>query len=221
MWALLPVKAPLQSKTRLTSVLLDQECAALSWAMLKDMLAALNGAKVIDTITLLTKDPDVINYSLQHGLKIVKEESGAGLNASIDSATAELADAGIDELLILPVDLPTVRASDIDELCRRHRGTLTVCPAIRDGGTNALVSAPPNAVASQFGPDGARRFLKTARRKGISAKRMNLRAFERDIDHPDDLVWLLEQQGTNYTSAYLAEIGITDRLRNPTKGAIA
>ena len=221
MWALLPVKAPLQSKTRLTSVLLDQECAALSWAMLKDMLAALNGAEVIDTITLLTKDPDVISYSLQHGLKIVKEESGAGLNASIDSATAELTGAGINELLILPVDLPTVRASDIDKLCRRHRGNLTVCPAIRDGGTNALVSAPPNAVAAQFGPDSARRFLKTARRNGISAKRMTLRAFERDIDHPDDLVWLLEQQGTNHTSAYLAEIDIADRLLNPPKGAVA
>ena len=221
MWTLLPVKTPSQSKTRLTSVLLDQECAALSWVMLKDMLAALDAAEEVDTIALLTEDPGVINYGLQHGFQIVKEKSGAGLNASIDTATAELTDAGVDELLILPVDLPTVRASNIDELCRRHRGTLTVCPAIRDGGTNALVSAPPNAVAAQFGPDSARRFLKTARRNGISAKRMTLRAFERDIDHPDDLVWLLEQHGTNHTSAYLAEIGIADRLRNPAKGAIA
>ncbi len=221
MWALLPVKAPSQALTRLASVLLDQECAALSWAMLKDMLAALNAAEEIDTIALLTEDPELIDYGLHHGYQVIQEESGAGLNASIDSATAKLTDAGVDELVILPVDLPTVRASEIDELCRGHRGALTVCPAVRDGGTNALVATPPNAVAAKFGPDSARRFLVAARKNGLSATRTDLQAFERDIDRPDDLEWLLEQQGAKHTSVYLAESGIADRLRHPKKGAIA
>ena len=169
MWALLPVKSPSQAKTRLTSVLLDQECAALSWAMLKDMLEALDAAEEIDTIVLLTEDAELIDYGLHHGYQVIQEQSGAGLNASIDSATARLTDAGVNELVILPVDLPTVRASEIDELCRGHRGALTVCPAVRDGGTNALVATPPNAVAAQFGPDSARRFLMTARKNGLSA----------------------------------------------------
>jgi 2-phospho-L-lactate guanylyltransferase len=189
--------------------------------MLKDMLVALNAAEEVDTIALLTKDPELINYGLQHGYEVIQEESGAGLNASIDAATAKLTDAGIAELVILPVDLPTVRASDIDRLCRGHRGALTVCPAVRDGGTNALVATPPNAVAAQFGPDSARRFLITARKNGLSATRTDLQAFERDIDRPDDLQWLLEQKGTKHTSVYLAESGIADRLRHPKKGAIA
>jgi len=221
MWALLPVKSPSQAKTRLTSVLLDQECAALSWAMLKDMLEALDAAEEIDTIVLLTEDAELIDYGLHHGYQIIQEQSGAGLNASIDSATARLTDAGVNELVILPVDLPTVRASEIDELCRGHRGALTVCPAVHDGGTNALVATPPNAVAAQFGPDSARRFLMTARKDGLSATRTDVQAFERDIDRPDDLEWLLEQKGTKHTSAYLAESGIADRLRHPKKGAIA
>lgn len=221
MWALLPVKSPSQAKTRLASVLLERECAALSWAMLKDMLAALDAADEIETIALLTEDPELIDYGRQHGYQVIHEESGAGLNASIDAATAKLADAGVDKLVILPVDLPTVRASEIDELCRRHRGDLTLCPAIRDGGTNALVASPPNAVAAQFGPDSARKFLMAARKNGLSATRAALQAFERDIDRPDDLEWLLEQKPTKHTSIYLAESGIADRLRHPKKGAIA
>jgi 2-phospho-L-lactate guanylyltransferase len=189
--------------------------------MLKDMLEALDAAEEIDTIVLLTEDAELIDYGLHHGYQIIQEQSGAGLNASIDSATARLTDAGVNELVILPVDLPTVRASEIDELCRGHRGALTVCPAVHDGGTNALVATPPNAVAAQFGPDSARRFLMTARKNGLSATRTDVQAFERDIDRPDDLEWLLEQKGTKHTSAYLAESGIADRLRHPKKGAIA
>ncbi|MEE9135920.1 MAG: 2-phospho-L-lactate guanylyltransferase [Gammaproteobacteria bacterium] len=221
MWALLPVKSPSQSKTRLTSVLLDQECAALSWAMLQDMMSALDAAEEVGTIALLTQDEEVIDFGSQRGYQIITEVPGAGLNASIDTATTELAEAGVDRLLILPVDLPTIRSSEIDELCRGHRGGLSVCPAIRDGGTNALVATPPNAVAAQFGPDSARQFLKTARENGISATRVELRAFERDIDRPDDLDWLLQQRMTNQTSNYLTESGIADRLQNPTQGAIA
>ncbi len=47
-WALIPVKSPEHSKTRLASVLQPQECANLSRAMFMDVLAAMQVTEEIE-----------------------------------------------------------------------------------------------------------------------------------------------------------------------------
>lgn len=215
-WALLPVKTPERAKTRLASVLRPQECAELSRAMLLDVLAAMQSSSRITHVAVLTSDPEVAALAEQLGLAVIPDEADQSLCESMNSAARYIAAQGAATLLIIPGDIPTVTADDIDQLierhCEAHESGLSVCPAIRDGGTNALVCSPPDALPFQFGNDSARRHIDLAHERGLGAERTPMQPFFRDIDTPEDLVWLSDQHNGTHTVSYLRESGIFARL---------
>jgi 2-phospho-L-lactate guanylyltransferase (CobY/MobA/RfbA family) len=137
---------------------------------------------------------------------------------SLDAAAKHLAQQGVSTVLIIPADVPTVKAADIDQLIERHRGGLSISPAIRDGGTNALVCSPPDAIDFCYGKNSAHRHLQKAQDANISCTRLPAPAFFRDIDLTDDLVWLNNQSHGAHTLAYLRESGINARLQPATLG---
>jgi len=98
---------------------------------------------------------------------------------------------------------------------------LSICPAIRDGGTNALVCSPPDAMPFQFGSDSARKHLEEAAVRGMPNARLRMHAFFRDIDTPDDLVWLAGQKNGINTVRFLQQSGIAARLGPDHLGASA
>jgi 2-phospho-L-lactate guanylyltransferase len=218
-WALLPVKSPGQAKTRLASLLQPQECASLSRAMLTDVLTALNESEHIDKIAVLTNDKDIMALANRLGYSVIEDPSDSALCDSLNSAAQHIAARGAKTLLIVPADMPTISAHDIDELLDRHTSGLSVCPAIRDGGTNALVCSPPNAMRFQFGPDSARRHIDEAARCNVPHARLAMHAYFRDIDTPDDLAWLANQAGAPHTLRFLREAGIIARLGPGVIGA--
>jgi 2-phospho-L-lactate guanylyltransferase len=220
-WALLPVKALQLAKTRLTSVLQPQECASLSRAMFLDVLAALEEAKHIDRIAVLTNDKDIAALATRLGHLVIADPSDSALCDSLNSAAQQIAALGAKTLLVIPADVPTISAHDIDELLERHTGGLSICPAIRDGGTNALVCSPPDALAFQFGPDSARRHIDEAARHNMPHARIPMHAYFRDIDTPDDLAWLASQPAAQNTLRFLREAGICARLGPGHAGASA
>ncbi len=219
--ALIPVKSPERSKSRLTPVLERNECAHLCLAMLSDVLEALAAAKTIDAIAVLTADPGVSERVLAAGHRVIADES-EDLCSGLDSAAADISAAGFDTLLVVPADMPTLVAADIDALIEKHQGGLSISPAIRDGGTNALVCSPPDAVSFCFGKDSARKHLQKAERAGIHALRVPVTAFFRDVDLPDDLLWLNNELNNrrcgHHTREFLNASGITARLRPGATG---
>jgi FO synthase len=132
---------------------------------------------------------------------------------ALGEAAAGLAAQGVRQLLVLPADLPTLTASDVRRLIEGHHGGLSLCPAARDGGTNALLLSPPTAIPFLYGPDSANGIWQAARTVGIAARHTELAGFARDIDTPDDVYWLLEQRIACATLAWLSSSGIRDRLR--------
>lgn len=210
-WALVPAKSPERSKTRLQSVLQPDERAGLSEAMLRDVLAALDAAQNIAGVAILT-DSDAIAATAQRDGYAVVRDCSSNFCTALDSAAAELAKRGAAGVLVMPADMPTIRAGDIDALIRRHDGGVSLCPAIRDGGTNALLCTPPTAVPFCFGNDSAHKHLEAASAGGIEHARLALPAFFRDIDLPDDLVWLNSQHGAPHTLDFLRQSGISARL---------
>jgi coenzyme F420-0:L-glutamate ligase/coenzyme F420-1:gamma-L-glutamate ligase len=62
-----------------------------------------------------------------------------------------------------------------------------VIAAARDGGTNALLLSPPDAIAFRFGPGSAARHEAAARASGKSVERLLLPHLSRDLDRPEDL----------------------------------
>lgn len=192
-WALVPVKSPAAAKTRLAPWLTPTERTALATRMAHDVLAALRAARSLAGIAVLAADAD--GAALAHGTpcRVLEDERPGDLCASLGAAAARLAADGARTLVIVPADLPTLAGSDVDALLAAHRGGVSVAVAARDGGTNALVLTPPEAITPLFGPDSAARHLAAARERGLTATRLELPAFARDIDTFDDLRWLRER----------------------------
>lgn len=211
-WALIPVKAPDRSKTRLGPLLQPTECAQLSVAMLTDVMRALENAKSIDEIALVTDDQSIAALALQAGHRVIDDESD-DLCVGLNRAAKIVAGLGAKTIIILPGDIPTITAANIDTLVARHTGGLSICPAIRDGGTNALLCTPPAAVPFCYGKNSADRHLAAARKKGVSTSRLPVSAFFRDIDLPDDLIWLSNQTSADNTLSFLRRSGINARLK--------
>ena len=220
-WALVPVKQLAKSKTRLLSVLQPDECALLSRAMFMDVLNAVNDVENIEQIAVLTNDDEVAGLAEQLGHTVIHDNSDGELCAGLNSAVREIADQGATSVLVIPGDLPTITAADITKLLDRHHDGLSLCPAIRDGGTNAIVCSPPDAMPFQFGKDSARRHLETAEKSGLHAERLPMHAFFRDIDIPDDLIWLCGQETESNTVRFLRQSGIFARLGPGQTGATA
>jgi 2-phospho-L-lactate guanylyltransferase len=211
-WALIPVKLLERSKTRLASVLQPQECAKLSRAMFMDVLDAMEKARHIDRIAVLTNDVEAAKLATQLGHLVIPDPSENELCAGLNAAALQIAALGADTVLVMPGDLPTVTADDIDNLLSKHQGGVSICPAIRDGGTNALICSPPDAMPFQFGCDSARKHLEEATERGMPHARLPMHAFFRDIDTPDDLAWLARQDSSGNTVRFLHRSGIAARL---------
>lgn len=216
--ALVPVKSFADAKSRLEGPLTRAECARLSEEMVKDVLRALTACQGIGSIAILSDEPRLATLAEAATARLLPERPGAGFVTALAEAAGELAAGGARTLLVIPGDLPTLSATDIQAAIDGHRGGITVCPAL-DGGSNALLLTPPDAIPFLYGPDSAARHLAAAGERGLTATRLELPAFARDIDTPDDVRWLLGQRIASATVAWLRAGGIAERLKAAAREA--
>jgi 2-phospho-L-lactate/phosphoenolpyruvate guanylyltransferase len=212
-FALVPLKAFALAKTRLDGVLTRGECAQLAEHMARDVLRALKATPEIAGLGILGNGPGLCELAAEAGARHLPEPEGGDYRSALAAAATELTQHGTGRLLVLPGDLPTLSSAAVRALLASHREGVTVCTAARDGGTNALVLTPPDAIPFLFGPDSARRHLEAATAAGIPGRAASLPAFTRDIDTPDDLQWLLGQRIACATLAWLKASGIAARLK--------
>jgi 2-phospho-L-lactate guanylyltransferase len=219
-WALVPLKPLADAKTRLAPALSRAECAEVSLHMAEDVVAALTGAGLFAGVSLLTADPIFSALGRRFGCRILEETPGRDWCQSLALAAADLAATGVGTLLVVPGDLPQLTAPVVSALMSRAGAGVTLCPAERDGGTNAIVLRPPDAIPLLFGHDSARRHLEAAERLGIHASRVVVDAIGRDIDTPADLQWLCGTAPGGRTHAYLERSGIAARLTDTAAAAV-
>jgi len=220
-WALVPIKAFGKAKTRLRPALDADQCAALARHMATDVVKALQGVSKLQGITLLGETPVMAEFARDLNCDFLAEVPQADLSANLDIAAHNLKLAGVDILLVLPSDLPTLRAADIDQLLDNHTLGLSVCPAARDGGTNAIVMSPPGAIKFCFGQQSARHHLEAANAAEMKTERLSSDAFSRDIDTPDDLTWFCRRSSTGCAIDYLNQTGICETLIRTNTAALA
>lgn len=221
MHALVPVKTFSTAKQRLGDELRPEECAALARYMLDDVLNALEASPHVDTITLVGDDDETALLAQERRCRFMQEAPGAGLSRALDAAAGILAADGERSVLIVPADIPALSAADLDALAVKSNAALSLCPAARDGGTNALICSPPDVISFRFGPDSARKHLQAAREAGVSFLIIQADNIAHDIDTPDDLRWLLQHAPHTCTADWLRRSGIAARLDNPRLGATA
>jgi 2-phospho-L-lactate guanylyltransferase len=211
-WALIPVKDFGAAKSRLRAVLSADECSGLALNMARDVVAAIKGSGAVDGISLLGSGHEVEKLAREQGCDCMEEFYDVDLSCNLGLAARQLRADGVGTLVVVPSDLPTLQAQDIEQLIAGSDSDLGLCTAGRDGGTNALVLSPPDAIEFQFGTHSARRHIASGVSAGLSTTAINHPAFRVDIDTPDDLNWLCKQAISGHTADFLDHSGIRKRI---------
>ena len=213
---LLPIKDLQNAKQRLAGVLTPEERFGLAQAMLADTFRALCGVQRAQKIFVITNYGPAIEIAAKYGWEVLREDHQISESASVDFASRLCAERGVTALLRLPLDLPLIQPSDIDELL----ATECSAPAVvmvpsRDGtGTNAILRTPPTLFPSHFGSGSFAKHCGEAERMGARIlERRNVR-LEMDVDDEADLRALLRHDVTHTaTGKWLEESGVAARFR--------
>jgi 2-phospho-L-lactate/phosphoenolpyruvate guanylyltransferase len=207
LWAVVPVKERDRAKERLAPLLPPEMRQALALAMLEDVLAALASAVGLAGLLVVTVDPAASRMARQYGARLVEDGARDGHTGAVTAAARLLAAEGWAGMLTVPGDIPLVTASEISRLVAAHRPapSFTIVPSHDEGGSNAIVLSPPDAVPLRFGVDSFFPHLRAAEALGIQPTVLRLPGIALDIDNPADLAAFALQPSPTRTRAFLAE----------------
>lgn len=212
---LLPVKDLKNAKQRLAGLLTPEERCSLAQAMLADTLRAVRGVRLAEKIFVVTNYEPAIRAAKENGWEILREENQISESASVDWASRICAERRVTGLLRLPIDLPLVRASEIDELLAVDcAAPAVVMVPSRDGtGTNAILRMPPALFRSHFGEGSFAKHRAEAERAGARVILRRNARLEMDVDDEADLRALLQHDlSATQTGRWLAENRVAERF---------
>lgn len=193
-FAIVPVKALDQAKSRLSDRLDRAARRRLVLAMLEDVLSALRGCPAVARTIVVTPDPDVTRAAAGLGAEPLVEDATGDLNAAITLAVDRAGSMGAARVLVVPADVPLATAGEFTTLlatAERTGADVAITPSHDGSGTNALVLKPPGALDPSFGPKSCQRHLAQARAKSLARRVIELPGLSFDIDEPSDLDRLL------------------------------
>ena len=192
--AIVPVKGFGEAKQRLSAALARGSRSSLAQAMFCDVLAALRRVDRIDGVAVVTSD--VGAASLAEGLaSVLHDDARAGQSAAAEIGIRHALALGFERVLLVPGDTPLIDPHEVDLMLERTErdGVRAGIVADRHGtGTNALVLAPPDALAPSFGPGSLERHVAAAEAAGVPHRLELAESLAHDVDTPEDLAAMSE-----------------------------
>ncbi|MGH7817987.1 MAG: 2-phospho-L-lactate guanylyltransferase, partial [Candidatus Binatia bacterium] len=187
--ALMPVKGFRNAKQRLTALLRSAAREKLAETMFRDVLRQVRLARGLAATFVVTGDDQVAAIASAAGAEVIRETAENGETAAVDFARLELTGAGCEAVLILPGDLPLVRASDIEQTIAQIPPGATapfalLVPSHDRLGTNALLLAPPDVIKLRFGYDSFTFHLSQVAARGLPLRALENEHIALDIDEP-------------------------------------
>lgn len=185
-FALLPFRGLTNAKSRLAGALPEAERRDMALRLLNRAIAAVAGAG-IERVAVVTRDPALAGAGLDPRAEVLMQDD-EGLNAAVRQGQRWALAGGADGLLILLPDLPTLDTGDVRALVDAAAPDAAVIAPDRHGtGTNALLLAPPDAIAPAFGAGSAVRHRRSLALADIPVTDVERRGTHLDLDTPDDL----------------------------------
>lgn len=197
-----------RAKSRLGAHLDVGARRALVIAMLDDVLTAI---REVHAGPLLVVSADAVYDPIarKHAAEVLRD-AGAGYNAAVALALARLAGRAA-AALVLPGDLPQLRATDVAAVLAALATPGVVIVASEDGGTTALGLRPIDVIATAFGPDSARHHRAAVTAAGTPLSELHLNSLRVDVDTLDDLTAVWDHVGA-------ATAAVLEHLPLVTKG---
>jgi 2-phospho-L-lactate guanylyltransferase len=183
--AVLPIKSFSRAKSRLSEQYDRSELAA---AMARDVLGALAATPGVDDVIVVTGEP----LADDTGAVFVPDPDEAGQSAAAQRGIDAAGDRGAERVLLVPGDCPALDPDELGHLLRDPADPpeVVVVPDRHGTGTNALLVAPPDAVAPSFGAGSMARHAARARAAGAAVKVRAVPSLGLDVDTADDLAAL-------------------------------
>ena len=188
-WAIVPVKPLRLGKSRLSSVLNDDERAALNHRLLQQTLDTLRNTPEISQILVVSRDPAALAVARQYGARTIHEDGTPDLNSALARATMLARQYASRGVLVLPADLPLITREDLSAFLEfvGKPPCVVIAPDRRDNGTNALLVSPGGLIAYDFGSGSFQRHCDAAIRAGANLQVVRNERIMLDLDTPDDL----------------------------------
>jgi len=212
-----PVKRLAAAKRRLSPILSATERAALTLAMLDDVLAACVEQTGWKT-WVISAAPEALEEAARSGARPV-EDHGRSLLQAIHQVEG-MVRARSSRLAVLLADLPMLSAASLREALSLGEGDgerVVAAPAGSDGGTNLLVRGPAGAIPARFGRSSFARHRQEARARGVPFLEVAAPELAFDLDRPEDLATLLApgSAAPSRTRATCLDMGLAARLQVP------
>ncbi|MBL8291551.1 MAG: 2-phospho-L-lactate guanylyltransferase [Bryobacterales bacterium] len=211
-WAIIPIKDLYNGKTRLSPVLSPPERALLIEAMVDDVLSAFAeyaGMRVL----IVTGDPRVAAKAEGLGMETLMEEVCQSETAAVEAATAHAIEQGAGGTLVVPADIPLLRAKDVAGIVEGApaRGTLLV-PGWDGRGTNAVIRRPAGLFPLRFGNDSFLPHRAAAEATGYPLVILENDQIGLDLDSPVELRRFLTVDRVTRTRRVVDTFDLKQRL---------
>jgi 2-phospho-L-lactate guanylyltransferase len=188
-WAIVPVKPLRLGKSRLSSVLSDDERMVLNRMFLENALYILGHIPQIGQTLVVSRDPHALAIAREFGARTVLEDGNPDLNNALQRATLLARTFEVNGILILPADLPLLSQADLQDFLSKSAEPpcITIAPDRHRDGTNALMVAPPGLLHYAYGPGSFTKHCDLAREAGAQVRIVENPNLGLDLDTPADL----------------------------------
>ncbi|MCC6905899.1 MAG: 2-phospho-L-lactate guanylyltransferase [Anaerolineae bacterium] len=189
-WTIVPVKPLNRAKSRLAGILTPEQREALSAEMFRNTLDTLNKVQGLRGVLVISRDPKALALARGRGVQTVMEAGAPELNASLTRATQVVMAWNAIGVLVVPSDIPFLRAEDIEAMINLAISDLNcavIAPDRRREGTNVLLLRPPHLIPYQYGRNSFALHAQAARQVGAAVHVYESDMLALDIDVPQDL----------------------------------
>jgi len=210
---IIPVKRLDNAKSRLSSILTDDERKQFCLKMLEDVLGTVKSTKHPHETVVVSKDPTVSKVAKNFDAAYLKEKK-TGLNQAVSEAVDWCVERGATSVLILPADIPLVTPKDLDRIFMSgEKASMVISPSRNGKGTNALLLTPPNVGPTSYGLHSFQRHIKEAKKLKISCRRYRSPGLALDIDTIEDLTYFVSLKAKEtYAYKMLEKIEVANKL---------
>ncbi|MDR5903543.1 2-phospho-L-lactate guanylyltransferase [Halomonas icarae] len=184
----IPIKAFDLAKTRLGERLSPDHRSRLAQRLCERTLSFLARHFPEHDRLVVTASASIGDLAMAHGAQVLEEPGVDGLSQAASRAAAWARRHGYESQLLIPADIVQLDEQEIRRLLASFSGGpgVVICQA-NDGGTNALLTAPPDAMVFHFGLDSAAAHYAEARRRALPCRVLKLKNLSFDLDTPTDL----------------------------------
>lgn len=188
-WAIVPVKPLRRGKSRLASILSEDERAILNRKLFIHTLEVLKSAEGLEQVLVVSRDPEALALARDFDARTLQEDGAPHLNIALERATMVARTYNARGVLILPADLPQLTVADVMcLLAASEPGPVVVLAPDHHGtGTNALLVNPAGLIEYDFGDDSFASHVNRTEAAGGRVATCNLPGLAQDIDLPEDL----------------------------------